>query len=270
MEPIPPSIAGHAPIAEPQSPSGVREILQAIWALASERRNHSAPRPGTPLRALALVALDTVVRNRGSVMPQLTRGAVIELMELGALMNDRFDGEPHDRDRLSRKVAWFAGSKHRSIARSYAKRVRNLERHRPRTSGSLTEITHYRENVNRVSLAALWALASPQSLEQSEAEILNHPDLELLFQIIMLTQVIDDVWDFRRDLERRNPSFATAAQASRATLRCLVRHYLIPPTNPRRGSGCLRLARWTVAASALTVIAICFPAGGKAHPSQDP
>ena len=146
-------------------------------------------------------------------------------MELGALLNDRFDGDDYDLELLRKRVLWFARSKHRDVAWCYAKRLRQLERSRPDPCESTIIVRHYRENVNKVSLAFLWALARAKTIAAAELEIQQEPDLRMLFQIVMQSQLIDDVFDVLRDRRRSLPSLATGPDASGASLRESVAIY---------------------------------------------
>lgn len=198
--------------------------------------------PGTPLRVLAVIAITAALRSRGVKLRPDLRHAVIAAMELGALLNDRFDGDASDPNALRRQVVWFAQSPHRNVVWDYAKRLRRYERARPDPNAPAPIVRCYRENVNRVSLALLWALASGTTLADAELETRQTEDLRLLFNLVMLTQVIDDVWDVHHDRRRRLPSFAAGPAATVVMLRAAVRSYTADPPLRLNRNFCLRLA----------------------------
>jgi hypothetical protein len=226
----------------------------SLVALAVNLRLVVERQPGTPLRVLSLVAIDAASRLRGNILKPEQRQAVIDGMELGALLNDRFDGDAHDRNALSTLVGRFAQSGHRKVVRAYAKRLRALERLRPHLGGGSSAIGTYRENVNRVSLGLLWALAGDRTLASAELEIVVEEDLRLLFRIVMQTQVIDDVLDVRLDRRRGLPSFASGPDASAHSLGGWVSVYSDP--NPIRldQNFCLQITLRIVAALARALI----------------
>lgn len=228
----------------------------AVAAFAMNMRFFAARQPGTPLRVLSLVAIDAALRARGIMMMPDRRRAVIEAMELGALLNDRFDGDALNPEALRASVAWFAHSAHREVVWNYARRLRRLERSRPDARDCATAVRRYRENVNRVSLAALWALARTRTLAIAELEIEREADLRLLFQIVMQTQLIDDVLDVRQDRRRGLPSFANGAEVTAASLRGLVSVYSDSTPIRLDRNFCLRVALKIVGTSSRVLIAL--------------
>jgi hypothetical protein len=188
--------------------------------------------------------------------PQRRRD-LIEVMELGALLNDRFDGDPCDPVEIRQCVSWFAISPSRNLVWMYAKRLRHLELTRPAPGSPASVVRAYRENVNNLSLAVLWALASSQPLSSAEREIDREEDLQLLFWIVMLTQVIDDVLDSRHDRSRGLPSFATAANVDRSSLRGFVSTYVGPSRWKADAQCCLRVALWMSGIVARVAIRVC-------------
>lgn len=230
-------------------------ISAAGMALVANLPLVAARRSGTPLRVLALVAITAVLRSRGFGLRADSRRAVIEAMELGAQLNDRFDGDLVESAALRARVVWFARSPHREVVRSYAKRLRRYERSRPGRCEPDPAIRHYRENVNRLSLALLWALATGTGLAAAEAEISRAADLRLLFRLVMLTQLTDDVVDVAQDRQRNLPSFASGPGVTAALLRAVVSSYAAVPWR-LDGNFCLRLALGIVAGCARGMIAV--------------
>jgi hypothetical protein len=231
-------------------------IPTSLAAFAVNLRFFAARRPATPLRVLSLIAIDTASRSRGIAITPERRRAVIEAMELGALLNDRFDGDARDSEALRASWGWFAQSAYREIIWSYGKRLRRLERSRPDFGGRSADVRLYREGVNSVSLALLWALARDKTLANAELEIGREGDLRLLFQIVMQTQLIDDVLDVRLDRRRCLPSFASGPAATPASLRELVSVYSDSKPIRLDRNFCLRVALKIVAAGARVLIAL--------------
>lgn len=216
-----------------------------------------APRHSeTPLRVLSLMAVSASLKMRGLKLDPASRHAVLKAMELGARLNDRFDGDPYDPATLRARILSFSASPWRKAVRQYARRLRLLEKGRPAILAKSAEMQSYRESVNTTSLALLWSIASRIPLDQAEHEVRRETDLRLLFHIVMLAQVIDDILDVRKDRLRRLPSFATASDADSAAIRRIVPHYSRPV--PLRLDGnftygvMLRLVGWTA------MIAIAF------------
>jgi len=231
-------------------------ISAALMAIGANLPLLVARQPGTPLRVLAVVAIAAALRSRGSRLRPDSRRAVIEAMELGALLNDRFDGEAGDPAVLRERVRWFARSPHREVVRCYAKRLRRCERSRPRPDEPAAGGKPYRENVNRISLALLWALANGITLAAAELETRQTEDLRLLFNLVMLTQVIDDVMDAGHDRSLKLPSFATAPEVTSASLKALVSQYSTAIRWRFDKNICLRLALGIAAFCTRGMIAI--------------
>ncbi len=197
----------------------------AVSAFASNIRLFGASQVGTPLRVLSWMAISASLKSRGLPHEPKTRQAVLAAMELGALLNDHFDGDSYDAQELRRSLRQFAATSHRATIRDYIRRLATLERKRPASTSNTKRMRSYRENVNRLSLALLWAIASDLSLQSAAREMRREADLQLLFRIVMLAQVIDDILDVGKDRLRCLPSLATAPDATSATLRKMVPFY---------------------------------------------
>ena len=254
--------SGTAEIASPREDPvlvghGWLGIPPALAAFAVNARFFAGRQPTTPLRVLSLIAIDAALRARGTKFVADRRQAVIEAMELGALLNDRFDGDAYNPAALRVRVAWFATSPHREVVWNYAKRLRRLERARPDSSECATAVKRYRENVNSLSLATLWALAHALTLANAEMEIERESDLRLLFKIVMQTQLIDDVLDVRHDRCRGLPSFTTGPEVTATSLSAMVSIYSESGPILFDRNFCLRVALKIVAASARIVINGC-------------
>lgn len=217
--------------------------------------------PGTPLRVLSLMAISAALEARGIPLDATRKRALIDTMELGAHLNDRFDGDPHNPADFHHYISSFSRSFHRDCICSYIKRLRHFERKRPVRTASAREVRIYRENVNRVSLATLWAIATQGPIDVAEREIRTAADLRILFRIVMIAQIIDDVLDIRKDRKRGLPSFATANDSNSHELFATVKSYSHPAPLGLHPHFCLHFLLRTAARSARTAIA-CRRASG--------
>jgi hypothetical protein len=178
-------------------------------------------RPGTSLRCLCVAAFDFAARAEGRPLDREKRKALGCLLDLGAMINDHFD-QGHFRKNayreLRRRLADNAGS--RIVFREYFRRVRQAERNRPKLriaygENLFEDVVRYREQVVRLSLSALTAIAFGRP-EVAGGDWGRHfPDadecLVNLFAFVMLIQICDDLLDWREDLEAGLPTFVTAA-----------------------------------------------------------
>lgn len=174
------------------------------------------------------MAISAALRSRGMTMDRDRKRAVLETMELGAHLNDRFDGDPHRSADLRKHLASFSRTFQRDCICSYIKRLRFLERSRPGPAAKLNLVKIYREHVNRVSFATLWAIASQRPIDAAEHDIQMESDLSILFRVVMLTQIIDDLLDIKKDRNRQLPSFATAIDSTPDALLTVFHSYRHP------------------------------------------
>ena len=164
--------------------------------------------PRTPLRVLAIVALDTVhVLRKARPMPRARLHALARVVDFQASTNAAWDGKAL-RETDHRAIR---GCRH---LEDYLHRLRVLEAGRPAIGGDrrrFEDVRAYREAVVRVSLATLSAIAlgSP-SLEDAMRAMDDDRDLETLFRMAMQCQILDDLLDYREDLAAGLPSYLTA------------------------------------------------------------
>jgi hypothetical protein len=177
-------------------------------------------RPATPLRSLCVAALDYIARTDGQQLDRKKRMSLNCVMNLGALMNDHFD--QHDfskRDYRKLRKQLAADETARAVYRVYFRKLRQMERNRPRleTPGRenlANEVAGYRENVVRLSLSALAAIAlpKPEGADRlgSQAFYREEGYIQHLFTLVMLIQICDDLLDWRRDWRTGLPTYVTA------------------------------------------------------------
>jgi hypothetical protein len=224
-----------------------------------------AAAPGTPLRVLCIVALDTVhVLRRSRRLPRKRIGDLATFVDFQACTNAYWD-QKHlcaAEFRAIREQLENAGLGLR--VEEYLSRLRNLETHRPRVAGGdrrFEEVRAYREAVARMSLATLLAIAlDAESLEDAIRETHRDSDVEALFRIVMQCQIVDDVLDYTEDVSAGLPSFLTATaslpQAIELTAEA-ARSYASRPDRATRNSVFpLRAAVSVVTAGARLVVAL--------------
>lgn len=174
-----------------------------------------ASRPGTPLRVLCLMAFDTVHVLRTSrrlSANQLQELAV--LLDFGACANDFYDRKPFSYREYRSTRRLLKQSRKDQIVHAYRAHLRQLERERPACGGD--DRMHargqdYRESVVRLSLGMLTATAlGAETVEAGIQATRQAADLDLLFRIVMLCQIIDDVLDYPQDAEAGLPGFLTS------------------------------------------------------------
>jgi hypothetical protein len=176
--------------------------------------------PGTPLRTLCVAAFDFAARVDGQRLGPEKRRALSSVLDLGALINDHFDEHRFCKCSYRRLRSQLAGDETaRAVYRDYFRRLRRIERHRPRVrlpcrANILKEVAGYREDVVRLSLAALAAIALGQpsrgDLDGTRPLAAKHACLPQLFALVMLLQISDDLLDWRNDWRARLPGFVTA------------------------------------------------------------
>jgi len=164
---------------------------------------------------MCLAAFDMLhVLRRGSRLSLSRLQTLSELLNLGANANAVFDGKRASPDSIDDIRAQLPVPQHTAVPGDYLSELESLERRRPSPGGNA--INHraaqlYRESVVRVSLGMLATVSFdlPSLQTGIEATRRDH-DLAMLFCIVMLCQIIDDVVDYSGDLASALPSFLTA------------------------------------------------------------
>jgi hypothetical protein len=174
-----------------------------------------AAAPRTPLRVLGIIALNTIHLLRHS--RPLTGSRIREL----AMFLDLEGCANADWDRKDLCAAEYQALRHRLemaglglCIEEYLGRLRDLESHRPSIAGGqrFDDAREYREGVARLSIATAAAIAlNVESLDDAIQSTARDPDVGTLFRILMQCQIIDDVMDYKEDVEAGLPSFLTAS-----------------------------------------------------------
>jgi hypothetical protein len=172
--------------------------------------------PGTPLRVLCIIALDTVhVLRTAQRLPRKRCKQVATFLDFQACTNAVWDGK------------YLCGAEYRSLRQrlekaglelwitEYLSRLGELESRRPSLGGDrqhFDDVRSYREAVVRLSLATITAIAlKAECLDDAMRATDCDSDVAALFAMAMQCQIIDDVLDYREDLSAGLPSFLTAA-----------------------------------------------------------
>lgn len=171
--------------------------------------------PKTPLRVLAIVALDTVhVRRTSRPLPRKKLGELALVLDFQADTNAAWDLKARCRDE---HLATLQRLERDGLGRylgEYLGRLRALEGGRPPVGGDRRNYDAarvYREEVARLSLATVTAVAlDAHCVEDAIRATRSDGDLDTLWRMAVLCQVIDDVVDYRADLSAGLPSFLTS------------------------------------------------------------
>ena len=192
-----------------------------------------ASNPGTPLRVLCIVAFDTVYslrRSRGLPKPCIKNLAL--LLNFGASLNAAFDGKAFCPDAFRRLQQRLFDAGLRQTSNDYWWRIQQLELSRPLAFGDRSQcetVKTYRENVARLSLGFCTMVAfGYATVEEGIEATRTNGDLEILFRIVMQCQIIDDVFDYSKDVARGLPGFLTASSELMDTFQLTTqaaRHY---------------------------------------------
>jgi hypothetical protein len=172
--------------------------------------------PRTPLRALCVIALDTVhVLRNGRPLSRSRIQQLAAFLDFQACTNAVWDGKD------------LCASEYRALRQQlestglgvwmteYLRRVGELETQRPSIGGDrqrFDDVRSYREAVVRLSLATITAIAlNAERLDEGIRATYCDRDVAALFRMAMQCQIIDDVIDYRQDLSAGLPSFLTAS-----------------------------------------------------------
>lgn len=228
-------------------------------------------RPGTPLRALCIIALDTLhVLRKGRPLPSERCQAVALFLDFQACANALWDRKsPSDAQyRSLRRRLEQAGL--RVWVVGYLTQLRELETRRPSLAGArcrFEEVRSYREAVARLSLAAVTGVAlNADSIESAIRSTHCDSDVAALFRMAMQCQIIDDVVDYGSDLSAGLPSFMTgSAPLPRAiALTSKAARSYAPSRGPSAGSAVLPLTAALYLLMAVARLALAVAGRGKA------
>jgi hypothetical protein len=171
--------------------------------------------PKTPLRVLAIVALDTVhVLRTSRPLSRKKLGELALLLDFQADTNAAWDRKARCRDEHLSTLQRLERAGLGRYLEDYLGRLRALEGGRPPIGGdrrNFDATRAYREAVARLSLATVTAVAlDARCVEDAIGETRRDGDLDTLWRMAVQCQVIDDVVDYEDDLSAGLPSFLTS------------------------------------------------------------
>jgi hypothetical protein len=197
-------------------PGSGRALVASVTCFLRGLPLFVAAAPGTPLRVLCIIALDTLhVLRYSQALPRQTRQDLATLLDFQAGTNAAWDRKDRRRGECQAIRRRLESAGLGAWVEAYLARLRALETHRPVIGGDrrrFDDVHAYREAVARLSLATITAIAlKVECLEAAiEATHRDH-DLAALLRMAMQCQIIDDVMDYREDLSLGLPSFLTAS-----------------------------------------------------------
>ncbi|WP_145218455.1 hypothetical protein [Gimesia alba] len=145
------------------------------------------------------------------------------LIDFGACANDLFDEKGFSREEYQTTRRLLESAEISGMVDEYLGKLRRLEDRRPTLNGD-DQVYHlaqtYRESVIRLSLGTIAATALGNlTIEDGIQATYYQEDLKTLFRIVMLCQIIDDIFDFAKDKEDGLPGFLTAHASPYQALR---------------------------------------------------
>lgn len=212
--------------------------------------------PKTPLRALGIIAFDTLhALRRSRPLPRQTIFRVATFLDFAGCINAAWDRKAlcAAEYQAIRQRLQQAGME--STITEYLSRLQAIERWRPSSGGDcrrFDEVRSYREAVAGLTLATAAAIAL-------DDESRDDGDMDTLFRILMQCQIIDDVLDYDADRSAGLPSFLTAAPSRPEAIALTAdasRRYAECGPSPSCGAWPLRMALWAASALARLVVQV--------------
>jgi hypothetical protein len=139
------------------------------------------------------------------------------MLDLGGNMNAMFDGKDYclKEIRKTRQILEEAGLN--SFVEDFLRRLQELEKRRPsplENDCRFHKVRSYREAVVRLLLGVVATTArGTYNIDEGIRATYCDDDLRLLFRIVMLCQIVDDVLDHSKDLSAGLPSFLNASES---------------------------------------------------------
>jgi hypothetical protein len=181
--------------------------------------------PRTPLRVLAIIALDTVhVLRTSRRLPRRRLAELAMVLDFQAWTNAAWDRkdlcQPEYRASLRRLEQAGLGL----YIEDYLRRLRALESRRPPIGGdrqNFDDVRAYREAVARLSLATVTAIALDTECLEGAIRATEHDrDVSTLYRMALQCQIIDDVLDYPADLSASLPSYLSATASLPEAVEC--------------------------------------------------
>lgn len=194
----------------------IRAGLIALGSLIRGLPLFVARHPRTPLRVLAIMALDTVHTLRhGRRIPRSRIRLLAQFLDFGSCANADCDGKALCRPEYAVLRESLVAAGMDAQVDDYLCQLRRREHHRPSVGGDhrrFDAVRSYREDVVRISLAAAAGIAMDEAADEMVRAIEYDGDMQALFRVALQCQVIDDVIDYPQDACAGLPSFLTATR----------------------------------------------------------
>jgi hypothetical protein len=170
--------------------------------------------PKTPLRVLAIVAVDTLhLLRQSQCLPRKRIHELAWLIDFQGCANAAWDHKTLSQADYEAVQQRLVDAGWGACIDEYLRQLRELESRRPAIGEDrFDDVRSYREEVARlaVSTVAAIALNAECGAEDIRARRCDD-DVELLFRILMQCQIIDDVIDYPLDASGGLPSFLTVS-----------------------------------------------------------
>lgn len=197
--------------------SDLRASVIAVGCFLAHLPQFFREEPGTPLRVLGIIALDTLHAIRyARRMPRARVRALAVFLDLEACANAACDNKRvcQEQWRAIRERLHRAGLG--ESVDGYLRRLRRLESCRPPIGGDgqrFAEVRAYRESVAQLCIASAAAIALYGNEQPGNVPAETDANVDTLFRILMQCQIIDDAVDYPKDLSAGLPSFLTASRS---------------------------------------------------------
>ena len=258
----------------PHVPGGrIRTLLVALLCLFRRVPFFFRARPGTPLRVLGIVALETLyVLRTSSPMPARRARELALFLDFQGCANADWDHKTLSRDDYHAIQDQLDVAGLGACIDSYLRRLRLLESGRPAIGGDVRrfdEVRVYREDVARLVLETAASIALDlEPVADEMPETVSDGDVDALVRILLQCQIIDDVLDYSEDRSGGLPSYLTACASLPESLELTARATRSYGTTDSAVFP-LRLAHGAVTLAAKVIVAVAHRRHG-ASPTPRP
>jgi hypothetical protein len=173
-----------------------------------------AAHPGTPLRMLGITAFEYLARLRGGTLGRQRRLAMAHACDFASLRNDYYDHQTLDASEYRALRFILRHMAPEASTARYIQSLRQAERNRPilapATPNVVDAVIGYRTRVLNLTL---------QWLQEIAAVSVDAVKFNAFLSVASLTQIGDDLLDWKDDQASSRPSYVTAIlfnQPSRA------------------------------------------------------
>jgi hypothetical protein len=164
-----------------------------------------AARPKTPLRVFCIVAFEFLARLRGGTLGRQRRLAMAHACDFGSLRDDYYDHRILDATEYRSLRCNLRRMAPEAATFRYIQLLRQAERSRPILTASTPKVAHaviaYRTGVLDLSLR--W-------LQEISGLTIESVRFRVLLSLVGLTQLADDLLDWKDDQTVKRPSYVTA------------------------------------------------------------